>query len=245
MMMTSGMAHKVISAAGSLLLRIGLQATMEEFGDMSVSSLSRDELDHLLEKYGGNEEAMVVEYDEDIYEHWNKETLLPSKEELEEILKEYEYIGEVDQSEVDMEEILMEFDSEPVDEYCEVVNNVSDDVNNNRKKRVRKRTTRRGGRSKKKFRGNVDINILQTNCDGYISKKESIEDIVNDRETDVLLLNDTALKGKRKVKMKDYFSFCKNRIKAKGGVAAVIANYLRPHTVKTISKLGKISTRYR
>ena len=32
--------------------------------------------------------------------------------------------------------------------------------------------------------------------------------------------------------MKDYFSFAKNKVKAKGGVATVIANYLRPHTVK-------------
>ena len=29
-----------------------------------------------------------------------------------------------------------------------------------------------------------------------------------------------------------YFSFSKNRVKAKGGVASVIANHLRPHTVK-------------
>ena len=32
--------------------------------------------------------------------------------------------------------------------------------------------------------------------------------------------------------MKNYFSFAKNRIKAKGGVATVLANYLRPNTVK-------------
>ena len=45
-------------------------------------------------------------------------------------------------------------------------------------------------------------------------------------------MNETALKGKRKVRMKNYFSFCKNREKAKGGVATVVSNYLRPHTVR-------------
>ena len=73
---------------------------------------------------------------------------------------------------------------------------------------------------------------MQTNCDGYTSKKENIADIVSDRKTDVLLLNDTALKGKRNVKMKDYFSCFKNRNKAKGGVATVVANYLKPYSVK-------------
>ena len=40
------------------------------------------------------------------------------------------------------------------------------------------------------------------------------------------------MKGQRKVWMKNYFSFFLNRIKAKGGVASVEANYLKPHTVK-------------
>ena len=41
--------------------------------------------------------------------------------------------------------------------------------------------------------------------------------------SDVLLLNETALNGKRKVKLKSYFSFCKN---------CVVSKYLRPNTVK-------------
>ena len=73
---------------------------------------------------------------------------------------------------------------------------------------------------------------MHTNCDGYTSKKESIDDIVSERETDVLLMNETAFKGKRKVKMKNYFSYARNRLKAKGGVATVVSNYLRPYTVK-------------
>ena len=34
---------------------------------------------------------------------------------------------------------------------------------------------------------------------------ERIEDIVNNRQTDVLLLNEIALKGKREVRMKEFF----------------------------------------
>ena len=83
------------------------------------------------------------------------------------------------------------------------------------RKRRRNRGLRRGGRGKRKPKDICDIRILQNNCDGFTSKKESIEEIVRARQTDVLLLNDTALKGKRKVRMKDYFSFSKNRTQAK------------------------------
>ena len=96
----------------------------------------------------------------------------------------------------------------------------------------RKRLPRRGGKGRRGSKGTANLNILQSNCDGYISKKESIENILKKKEIDVLLLNETALKGKRKVKIKDYFSFSKNREKVKGGVATVIANYLKPETVK-------------
>ena len=96
------------------------------------------------------------------------------------------------------------------------------------------------------------MNILHSNCDGYISKKASIENIVKSKNADVLLLKETALKGKRNVKIKDFFfSFAKNREKIKGGVATVIANYLKPHTVKVtegkegdeyiITRLGHVS----
>ena len=108
------------------------------------------------------------------------------------------------------------------------------------KKRRRRRLPRRGGRTKRRNKGTADLNILHSNCDGYISKKDSIENIVNAKDTDVLLLNETALKGKRKVKIKDYFSFTKNRQKIKGGVATVIANHLKPHTVKVTSSPGWI-----
>ena len=102
----------------------------------------------------------------------------------------------------------------------------------NKKTRKRSRLPRRGGRGGRRCKGTANINILHSNCDGYTSKKDSIENIVKKKKTDVLLLNETSLKGTRKVKIKDYFSFSKNREKVKGGVATVVANYLKPCTVK-------------
>ena len=46
------------------------------------------------------------------------------------------------------------------------------------------------------------------------------------------LLNETALKGKRKINIKNYFSFVKNREKHMGGVATLVSNHLRSTTVK-------------
>ena len=80
-----------------------------------------------------------------------------------------------------------------------------------RKRGKRKRLPRRGGRTKRRNKGTADINILHSNCDGYISKKASVENIVKSKDTDVLLLNETAIQGNRKVKIKDCFSFTKNK----------------------------------
>ena len=76
------------------------------------------------------------------------------------------------------------------------------------------------------------MKTIQSNCDGYLSKTESITEIINNESPDVMLLNDTALKGNRKINIPNHFSFTKNRVKAKGGVATVVANYLKPNTVK-------------
>ena len=78
----------------------------------------------------------------------------------------------------------------------------------------------------------TDFKILHSNCQGFISKQASIEQIVKNKSLDVYLCNETALKGKRKICVKDYFSFCNNREKHMGGVATVVSNHLRPFTVK-------------
>ena len=74
--------------------------------------------------------------------------------------------------------------------------------------------------------------MIQTNCDGFTSKKESFDNIVKDENPDIIVINDTALKGTRKVKIPKYFSYTKNSEENKGGVATVVANYLKPNTVK-------------
>ena len=79
---------------------------------------------------------------------------------------------------------------------------------------------------------NVDIKIIHSNTDGYKSKKESINEIADKESPDIMTLNDTNLKGNLKVKVPGYFSFNKNREKYKGGVATVIANYLKHNTMK-------------
>jgi hypothetical protein len=48
---------------------------------------------------------------------------------------------------------------------------------NKRKERARNRLPRRGGRSGRQSKGTANITILHSNCDGYISKKESIQEI--------------------------------------------------------------------
>ena len=78
----------------------------------------------------------------------------------------------------------------------------------------------------------TDFKVIHSNCQGFISKQASIEEIINKKSPDVYVCNETALKGKRKVNMKDYFSFCKNREKHMGGVATIVSSHLRSHTVK-------------
>ena len=74
------------------------------------------------------------------------------------------------------------------------------------KTKTKRKPTRR---SKTKNRTEtVNIKFIQTNCDGFTSKKESFDDIVKDENPDIIAINDTALKGTRKVK---YFSYTKNR----------------------------------
>ena len=68
--------------------------------------------------------------------------------------------------------------------------------------------------------------------DGYTTKKESLEEIAKEEVPDIITINDTALNGKMKVKIPNYFSYSKNREKKKGGVATVIADYLKPNTLK-------------
>ena len=75
-------------------------------------------------------------------------------------------------------------------------------------KRSKRKSTRR---SKTKTKTEtVELKFIQTNCDGFTSKKESFDDIIKVENPDVIVINDTALKGNRKVKIQNHFSYTKN-----------------------------------
>ena len=78
----------------------------------------------------------------------------------------------------------------------------------------------------------TDLKILHANVQGYSSKQASVEAIIRDKTPDVYCLNETSLKGKRKVIVPNYFSYCKNHDKHMGGVATLVSQSLRPHTVR-------------
>ena len=105
-----------------------------------------------------------------------------------------------------------------------------------RGRRRRRRRGKRGGRGIKSGRGDkgtVAVKILQSNIRGFNSKKESFKDIVKNTNPDVIILNETALRGSNKAKIDGYFTFQKNRAtKAMGGVATLIENHLKSNTVK-------------
>ena len=79
----------------------------------------------------------------------------------------------------------------------------------------------------------MSLEILQSNIRGFNSKKESIKDIVKKMKPDVIILNETALRGRNKANIDGYFTFQRNRaIKAMGGVATLVDNSLKSNTVK-------------
>ena len=119
-------------------------------------------------------------------------------------------------------------------ELNEIKESKTNEPNETEKETETKRKKRKPGRrSNTKVKNNfVDIKIIQSNVDGYTTKKESINDIAKDEAPDVMTLNDTNLKGKLKVKVPDYFSYVKNREQNKGGVATVIANHLKSNVMK-------------
>ena len=187
-----------------------------DYYDPNIGLLTEEELREVIERYGGETVKSEEEYGtvEDL------ETFICELE------ANYGHI-EVTGNYISAEEIL-----ELYDENGNRIKTDEPDRQSRQKGRTRDRGIRRGGRKKRKTKDTQDMKVVLMNCDGFTSKKESIEEILSENKADILLLNETNLKGKRKVRIKDYFSFNKNRIKAKGGVATVVANYLQPYTVK-------------
>ena len=129
-------------------------------------------------------------------------------------------------------------------------------VNNKKKKGRRRegkrRRNRRRRRKPKEKKDSVDMTIILNNVKGYGSKKESINhDVLEKERPEVLLINETLLRGKRKINVPNYFSFIKSRDEGKkgeggeaedggggagggggGGIATLVASYLQQNTVK-------------
>ena len=101
-----------------------------------------------------------------------------------------------------VEEILAKYDDNG-NTLKEVANgNANEEGNTNQKRRKRRRKRR-------KKRANVEI--LHSNTRGYSSKQEVWEDILKKEQPDIVTINETSLMGKRTIKQKNYFSYCKNR----------------------------------
>ena len=105
-----------------------------------------------------------------------------------------------------------------------------------RRRNIRRKKSRRGGkrgRAAARREGCVKLKILHSNIRGFISKQESLTEILENVNPDICNLNETNLRGNRKIKLKNYVSFSKNReIKKMGGVSTSFQNYLRQYVVK-------------
>ena len=78
--------------------------------------------------------------------------------------------------------------------------------------------------------------MLHSNIRGFLSKQESLADILEQVNPDICNLNETGLRGNRKIKIKKYVSFNKNReVRQMGGVSTSYQNYLRQHVVMVSS----------
>jgi hypothetical protein len=185
----------------------------EKFYDPGMEPLTKEEWVDILTKYddsfkeddGCNMNNIIVGQFHEFYTPCEE---LLTKEEWAEILERFDK-NEDEHTAKNKNFNIEMYDAQPLLEELEskylgkVVEYNDLGHNNESQMRKRKRLPRRGGRSRRRYKGTADLNILHSNCDGYISKKDSIENIVKERKADVLLLNETSLKGKRKVKIKD------------------------------------------
>ena len=106
--------------------------------------------------------------------------------------------------------------------------------------RKRRRRTRRGGKRRKRRKGDgwVNLKVLHCNIRGYTSKQESLAEILKTTSSDICNLNETNLRGKRKINIQNYVSFNKNREeKLMGGVSTSFQNHLKQHAVKVADNI--------
>ena len=101
----------------------------------------------------------------------------------------------------------------------------------------RKRRRRRKGNQKKRRRNpkvSASLTIFHSNIQGFKSKCDSQEKILDIVKPDVVNLNETNVKGRNKVLHKGFHSFCRNRKETQhmGGVSTSVTDDLKPYAVK-------------
>ena len=97
--------------------------------------------------------------------------------------------------------------------------------------KVEKRRRKYRGRGRRNRKKKV-FTLFLANVRGFVSKKTSLEKIVDNLKPTVIALNETLLYGQNKVEMKSYTSFSMNRTKTKGGgVSTSIREELRDSVV--------------
>ena len=104
-----------------------------------------------------------------------------------------------------------------------------------KERKGRKRKTRRGRSRKQKKRGqNVPVRILFNNIRGWASKQDSLEEIIDKRDSDIVCVSETNVHGTKKINLKNYFSFTKNNPnkKSMGGLMTAVKNEIKQSAVK-------------
>ena len=93
------------------------------------------------------------------------------------------------------------------------------DSKRNPKKKIRR--GRKPGKTKNQIANSGISSFLYANVNGYRSKKESINQIIEEHDIDVIMLNETKVYSKSAIKIKGFQSFPVVRNKNKGGGAFI------------------------
>ena len=91
------------------------------------------------------------------------------------------------------------------------------DSKRNPKKKIRQ--SRKPGKTKNQRANSGISSFLSADANGYRSKKESINQIIEEHDTDVIMLNETKVYSKSAIKVKGFQSFPVVRNKNIGGGA--------------------------
>ena len=106
---------------------------------------------------------------------------------------------------------------------------------------------RRKGRKPRRGRGKKTENgceqslvIVHSNLRGFTSKKESVKNVADLANADIVTLNETGLRNRNKVNIPGYISFSRNRKeKSMGGVSTSVKLKFKPHTVNIKEGAGE------